>query len=83
MQRTRLRALPRELLAPSSALAFALGCGVAGTSLLWFGANPVAAMLAGGNILLYVGIYTPLKRIHWLNTWVGAVVGAIPPMIGW
>ena len=83
MQRTRLRALPRELLAPSSALAFAAACGVGGTTLLWHAVNPIAAMLAGGNILLYVGVYTPMKRVHWSNTWIGAVVGAVPPLVGW
>lgn len=45
--------------------------------------NDLVAALAGGNILLYVVVYTPLKRVHWINTWVGAIVGAIPPLIGW
>jgi protoheme IX farnesyltransferase len=57
--------------------------GVAGTGLLYAAVNPVAAALAAGNIILYVFVYTPMKRIHWSNTWIGAVVGAIPPMIGW
>jgi protoheme IX farnesyltransferase len=83
MQRTRLRALPRKLIAPSSALAFSVACGVAGTALLWAGTNSTAALLAAGNILLYCGIYTPMKRVHWSNTWIGAVVGAVPPLIGW
>jgi protoheme IX farnesyltransferase len=83
MQRTRLRMLPRELLTVPSAVAFSAACGVAGTGLLYAAVNPVAAALAAGNIVLYVFVYTPMKRIHWINTWIGAVVGAIPPLIGW
>jgi protoheme IX farnesyltransferase len=45
--------------------------------------NPLSAALALGNIALYTLAYTPLKKQHWLNTWVGAIVGAIPPLIGW
>jgi heme o synthase len=45
--------------------------------------NPLASALAAGNILLYSLVYTPLKRVTPLNTEVGAVVGAIPPLIGW
>lgn len=83
MQRTRLRMLPRELLTVRSAVAFSAACGVAGSALLYGALNPVAAALAAGNIVLYVFVYTPMKRIHWSNTWIGAVVGAIPPLIGW
>lgn len=35
------------------------------------------------NVFLYAGIYTPMKQLHYLNTWVGAIVGAIPPAMGW
>ena len=45
--------------------------------------NDLTAALGAANILLYAGVYTPLKQLHWLNTWVGAVVGAIPPLMGW
>jgi protoheme IX farnesyltransferase len=45
--------------------------------------NPLCAILAGGNVILYACFYTTLKRMHWLNTWFGAIVGAIPPLIGW
>lgn len=57
--------------------------GILGTLGLALTVNNLAAALAGVNILLYVLAYTPLKRLHWSNTWVGAVVGAIPPLIGW
>ena len=45
--------------------------------------NPLTAALGTANILLYTMAYTPMKRISILNTWVGAVVGAIPPIMGW
>jgi UbiA prenyltransferase family len=46
-------------------------------------ANPTTAALGGANIGLYAGVYTPLKAVSMANTWVGAVVGAIPPLMGW
>ena len=46
-------------------------------------ANPLTAALGTGNIVLYAGVYTPLKVLSISNTWVGAVVGAIPPLMGW
>lgn len=46
-------------------------------------ANMVAAGLGAINLVLYTLIYTPLKQIHPVNTWVGAVVGAIPPLLGY
>ena len=47
------------------------------------GCNPLTAALGLGNIALYAGLYTPLKQLHVSNTWVGAVVGAIPPLMGY
>jgi heme o synthase len=46
-------------------------------------ANGLAAGLAASNVVLYACVYTPLKQIHPVNTWVGAVVGAIPPLLGY
>ncbi|CAN1127103.1 Protoheme IX farnesyltransferase, mitochondrial [Linum perenne] len=43
----------------------------------------LAAGLGASNLILYAFVYTPLKQIHPVNTWVGAVVGAIPPLLGW
>ena len=45
--------------------------------------SPLAAMLAGLNVGLYTLVYTPMKRIHPCNTTIGAIVGAVPPLIGW
>jgi len=66
-----------------NAVAFAVASGISGTWYLNEYTNETTAMLGGGNILLYAFVYTPLKQVHWLNTWVGAVVGAIPPMMGY
>lgn len=83
MSRTRSRPLVRGLLSSRAALFFALGSGVAGVTLLYYGVNPTTAFLGATNIFIYAGMYTPLKRLSVLNTWVGAVVGGIPPLMGW
>ena len=46
-------------------------------------ANSTAAALGAANIGLYAAVYTPLKVVSTANTWVGAIVGAVPPLIGW
>ncbi|KAF8476933.1 UbiA prenyltransferase family-domain-containing protein [Kalaharituber pfeilii] len=83
MSRTRNRPLARGLLSGRQAVIFAFLCGTAGTTALWFGVGPTVAGLGVANIFLYAGIYTPMKRLSVVNTWVGAVVGGIPPLMGW
>lgn len=83
MSRTRNRPLVRKLISTRGAMAFAIICGSVGTAALYFGVNPTTAFLGATNIVLYAGVYTPLKRISVLNTWVGAIVGGIPPLMGW
>jgi heme o synthase len=83
MTRTRNRPLVLKLITPTSASLFALTTGLTGLTLLYLGTNPTVATLSALNILLYAGIYTPMKRISVLNTWVGAIVGGIPPLMGW
>lgn len=83
MSRTRNRPLVRHLLTTRAAVLFAVGCGVVGTAALYWGVNPTVAFLGALNIGLYAGVYTPMKRLSWLNTWVGALVGGIPPLMGW
>ncbi|KAF2454235.1 protoheme IX farnesyltransferase [Lineolata rhizophorae] len=83
MSRTRNRPLVRGLVGPAGALAFAVATGVAGVVALYLGVNPTTAALGAANIVLYAGVYTPLKRVSVLNTWIGAVVGGIPPLMGW
>lgn len=83
MNRTRNRVLVRRALTPLHAAGFGLSVGVAGVGMLYHMVNPLTASLGLANILLYAGIYTPLKRISIVNTWVGSLVGAIPPLMGW
>ncbi|KAM0716080.1 hypothetical protein Q7P37_008594 [Cladosporium fusiforme] len=83
MSRTRNRPLVRGLISKRAAFLFALATGVLGTSILWYGVNPTTAILGAGNLALYAFAYTPLKRMHPVNTWVGAIVGAVPPLMGW
>ena len=79
--RTRMSASGR--LSAAQASAFGVARAAASTGVLLVGANPLAAALALGNVLLYAGVYTPLKRVTVFNTHVGAVVGAVPPLVGW
>jgi len=83
MARTRARPLPSRLITRGRAGLFALAMGAGGTWLLLEKTNPLTAALGLGNVALYAGCYTPLKVMHPVNTWVGAVVGAIPPLMGW
>jgi len=83
MRRTANRALPSGRLTPSQAAIFGGLLVLLGTALLLVGANRVAAMIALMTFVLYVFVYTPLKPWTTLNTVVGAVPGALPPLIGW
>lgn len=83
MKRTANRPLPSGRLSMTEALAFGSIAGILGLLSLGIFCNALTAGLALLNIVLYVGIYTPLKTRSSLNTVVGAVVGGIPPMMGW
>ena len=83
MARTMRRPLPSGRCGAGVAMAFAGACAVGGVGTLAVTTNETTAALGAGNIALYAGAYTALKRVHFLNTWVGAIVGAIPPLMGW
>ncbi len=83
MHRTVRRPLPAGRLAPGASLRFGLLLVVSGTIYLAAVANPLAAGFAAFTAASYLLIYTPLKRVTSLATVVGAVPGAIPPLIGW
>jgi heme o synthase len=83
MRRTAGRALPGGRLSNAEALSFGVVLGLAGTLLLALGANYLSASVALVTFLLYVFVYTPLKPLTTLNTVIGAVPGALPPLIGW
>jgi protoheme IX farnesyltransferase len=83
MRRTAGRPLPCGRLAPAEAMLFGTALAVAGVALLALGPHPSAALVALATFGLYVLAYTPLKARTTLNTAVGAVPGALPPVIGW
>jgi protoheme IX farnesyltransferase len=83
MERTRHRPLPAGRMKPEAALGLGIALAVAGVVLLWFAANAMSAYLAAATVAIYLFFYTPLKRKTSLCTIVGAVSGAIPPVIGW
>ena len=83
MVRTRGRALPAGLIEPRRALLFGAGLVLSGVLLLVWAVNLLTGFLVLLAAFLYVLIYTPLKRMTWLNTTFGAIPGAIPPMAGW
>ncbi len=83
MLRTRDRPIPAGRISPAAALALAVIAAVAGAALLWRGAGPVPAMLGLGALLWYDAVYTPLKRVTSFAVIPGAIVGALPPAIGW
>jgi protoheme IX farnesyltransferase len=83
MKRTKDRPLPAGRMSPRFALILGVSVSVAAVPILAFGVNATTAMLAALANLLYVLAYTPLKqRSHWALQ-VGAVPGAIPPLLGW
>lgn len=84
MARTENRPLPAGRLQPLAVLMFGTALGVVGLVYLAIAVRqPVAVVVALVTLLSYVFVYTPLKRLTWLNTLIGAVPGALPPLIGW
>jgi len=83
MLRTRMRPLPDHRLKPSEALVFGIITTIAGFVYLWFEVNTMATMVTLAITILYLGAYTPLKRVSTICTMVGAIPGALPPAAGW
>ncbi|CAH1957614.1 unnamed protein product [Acanthoscelides obtectus] len=83
MSRTKNRVLVCGRLTPLHSMLFAAGTSITGLGILYYGVNGLTASLGLANLILYTSIYTPMKRISILNTWVGSIVGAIPPLMGW
>lgn len=83
MNRTRRRPLPDGRLAPTTALVFGALTTAAGTAVLALGAGWLPALIGLVALVLYAGVYTPMKRRSAAAVLVGAVPGALPPVMGW
>jgi protoheme IX farnesyltransferase len=83
MHRTRTRPIPAGRMLPRDALI--LGCllSIGGVAYLIVACNWLSALLAAATIVIYIFAYTPLKRVSTFNTLVGAIPGALPPVVGW
>ncbi|MBV8069146.1 MAG: protoheme IX farnesyltransferase [Acidobacteriaceae bacterium] len=82
MRRTQMRPLPAGRLTPGQALWFGIGLAIIGGLELGFGVNWLTSALAIATLFMYLFVYTPLKQKTWWSTTVGAVPGAMPPLIG-
>ncbi len=83
MNRTKTRPIPQGLITPEAALTFGWVMALLGVAILVWQVNLLTGFLSLLTTFLYVVVYTPLKRITWWNTVVGAIPGALPPMGGW
>ena len=83
MDRTKSRPIPTGLISIKNALNFGLAQSIIGFAILWVFVNQLTAILGLATILLYLFVYTPLKKITWLNTTIGAIPGAMPALGGW
>jgi protoheme IX farnesyltransferase len=83
MPRTKDRPLPGGRIAPLEAQVYGVALGISGVVILLTLVNSLTAALGALTLLLYLFVYTPLKRVTSLNTVIGAIPGAIPPMMGW
>lgn len=83
MRRTAGRPLPSGRLQPVTVMLFGGICSLVGTIYLALLVNPLTSVLGAISLVSYLFIYTPLKRLTWWNTAVGAIPGALPPLMGW
>lgn len=83
MDRTAMRPLPDNRMSVSEATIAAFAMGIAGVALLWIFMNPLTGILSLASLLIYSLAYTPLKRISPFSVFVGAIPGALPPLLGW
>lgn len=83
MRRTRMRPMPDGRLQPREGLVFGVALSLVGLGLLAFGVNVLSACVAAATLLSYAAIYTPLKLRTSFATVIGAIPGALPPVIGW
>jgi protoheme IX farnesyltransferase len=83
MRRTQNRPLPAGHLEPATVMIFGVVCATAGLLYLALAVNLLTSVIGAVTLVSYLFIYTPLKRMTWLNTAIGALTGALPPVMGW
>ncbi len=83
MRRTAARPLPSGRISANGAMAFGVALSVAGFVELWLGVNLLAALIGAFTLASYLFLYTPLKQRTWWSTTIGAIPGAMPPIIGY
>ncbi len=83
MNRTCDRPIPLGIISPYNALVFGIITVIIGTSILVVKINLLTGFLSLLTVFMYVLVYTPMKRVTWLNTSIGSVPGALPPIGGW
>jgi len=83
MRRTQSRPLPSGKLQPQTVLFVGAGTALLGLIYLAAAVNQLTSLIGAITLVSYVFIYTPLKRVTWLNTAIGAIPGALPPLMGW
>ena len=83
MDRTADRPLPTGKLSPRATFVFGTVLCLLGPAILWIGGNALAAVLTAVTVVTYVLLYTPLKKVTPWSTEIGAIPGALPPLIGW
>ena len=83
MERTCNRPIPAGILQPQSVLLFGISTVIIGTIILVLKINTLTGFLSLLTAFMYVLIYTPMKKITWLNTSLGSIPGALPPLGGW
>lgn len=83
MRRTQDRPLPSGRLQPATVMLFGGACSTAGLIYLALAVNPLTSVIGAVTLVSYLFLYTPLKRVTWLNTNIGAVPGALPALMGW
>ena len=83
MSRTKSRPLPTERLSKLEATVFAVVTAIVGSALIYVSSNVLTLVLSLASLILYAFIYTPMKRVGPIAVFIGAIPGALPPLIGW
>jgi protoheme IX farnesyltransferase len=83
MFRTSNRPLPMQRISPTAAFLFSVSLIFAGLAYLILQVNMTAALISAATTMLYLWAYTPMKRVSFVNVFVGAIPGALPPVGGW